>query len=490
MENDPAKSPAAPQTEPVFTGQASAQPPPLPAGFKGPLPSLPRPSGFAGPNPQAPVTGNSPTWPDENVTPGRSWPFQVLDWFGKAYHWCCGLLGLVLCLAIAAVLPLLQFLVLGYFLEVSSRIARTGKIRSGFVGFEQAAKLAGILVGTWLMLWPITLLGTWYEAARLIDPDSETTLGYSRLYRTGTSLILAHILAAWFCGGKLRHFFWPLIAPFALGIWVARKMANSILFRPLLDTTLGRVAPRLVNDLCNAQPVSDWLLPAIIWKYLRSGKLFSGARDGVWNFLQELHLPHLFWLGIRCFAGTLIWLAVPVSTMVFSARSVDGVALLTGFLGIVSFALVATWLPLLQVHFAVENRFSALFELRAARETFRRAPLRHLLTVGATFIFSLPLFLLKIERIFPELLFLPAIVFILFMLPIRFISGWTYLHAQLATRRSSLWFRWPFWTLQLFLAFAFAGFVYLMRFVIWTGAAGLFDQHAFLVPSPFVEWPF
>lgn len=420
----------------------------------------------------------------------RSLPFRVVAAVGQFVHWTIGLFGLIFCLAIAAVIPLFQFMALGYFFEVTARIRNQGRVRAGFVGLDQAARLSSIIIGTWLLLWPITLLGTWWEASYLIDPLSETTRNLRTLQIVGTVLILAHILAAWFCGGHLRYFFWPVVAPFAFAIWLLRRTANSKIVRPVLDGTLGRVSPALVEDLCRAKPVTDWFLPAILWKSFRSGKLFSRARDGVWNFVLEMKLPYLFSVGLRGFVGTMLWLAIPVTIMIVSAKTVDGAAVLTGLAGIISFGLVATWLPILQAHFASENRFAAMFELRVARETFRRVPIRYLTMLLATFVFALPLFLLKVEKIFPELLFLPAIVFILFMLPTRFIAGWTYLKACQAEQRARLLVRWPTWLVQLALAFTFAGFVFLMRFVIWTGAAGLFDQHAFLIPAPFTEWPF
>lgn len=420
----------------------------------------------------------------------RSLPFRLAGWISGTVHWLFGLFGILFCVAIAAVIPLMQFMSLGYLLEVSGRIRRHGSIRAGFVGFDQAARLAGIIIGTWLLLWPITLLGMWWEASFLIDPLSQTTRNLRVLQIVGTVLILGHILASWFCGGKLRYFFWPIVAPFAFGVWLVRRFANSRLMRPILNSTVGRLSPRFVEELCQVKPISDWFLPAIVWKSIRAGDFLSRSRDGVWNFILEMKLPYLFWLGLRGFVGTIIWLAIPVTIMIVSARSVDAIAVLTGLAGVISFAIVSTYLPILQAHFATENRFSALFELRVARETFRRAPIRHLITLLATYVFALPLFLLKVEKIFPELLFLPAIVFVTFMLPMRFIAGWTYLKACEAKNLSTLWFRWPAWSIQLALAFVFAGFAFLMRFVVWSGAAGLFDQHAFLVPAPFVEWPF
>lgn len=427
---------------------------------------------------------------DRRTRTDRSFPFRVGDWMGRRLHWLFGLFGIILCVATAAVMPLFQFMALGYLLEVSGRIRRRGTIRAGFVGFDQAARLASIMIGTWILLWPVTLLGTWWEASWLIDPDSETTRRLRVLQFVGTGLILAHIIAAWFCGGKMRYFFWPLVAPFAFAVWGLRRLTRSPIFRPLLDLTIGRISPRFVSDLGAARPIADWFLPAIIWKSIRRGEFWGRARDGVWDFVLEMKLPYLFWLGLRGFMATLIWLAIPVTIMIVSARSVDAVAVLTGTLGVISFAWVSMHLPILQAHFAAENRWGAMFELSVARESFRRVPVRYLITLLATYVFALPLFLLKIEKIFPELLFLPALVFVAFMLPMRWIAGWTYLQACRSPRRASLWFRWPAWLVQLTLALAFAGFAFVMRFVIWSGAAGLFEQHAFLVPAPFVEWPF
>ncbi|MEC9094767.1 MAG: DUF4013 domain-containing protein [Planctomycetota bacterium] len=419
-----------------------------------------------------------------------SFPFRIVGGIGHAFHWCFGLFGILFCLGIAAVIPLLQFMALGYFFEVSARIRNQQSIHAGLIGFDKAAKLAGIIIGTWFLLWPVTLLGTWWEASFLIDPLSQTTRSLGWVHLVGTLLILAHIVAAWFCGGKLRYFFWPIVAPFALVIWILRKAANAKRLRPLLENTIGRFSPQFTEDVCMTKPLSDWFLPAILWKSFRSRQLFAKARDGVWHFTLDLKLPDLFWLGVRGFIGTIIWLLAPVAVMIISATTVDVAAILTGLVGVILFALVATYLPILQAHFASENRFAAIFELRVARETFKRVPIRHLVLLLAIFVFALPLFLLKIEKIFPELLFLPAIVFITFMLPTRFLSGWTYLSACRKEKQASLWVRWPVWILQLGLALTFAGFVFLMRFVTWTGAGGLFDQHAFLIPAPFVEWPF
>ena len=49
-----------------------------------------------------------------------------------------GLISLVLGLSILAALPVAQFLSLGYFLESSARVARSGRLRDGLIGVRPA----------------------------------------------------------------------------------------------------------------------------------------------------------------------------------------------------------------------------------------------------------------------------------------------------------------------------------------------------------------
>ena len=55
------------------------------------------------------------------------------------------------------------------------------------------------------------------------------------------------------------------------------------------------------------------------------------------------------------------------------------------------------YLPFLQTHFASQNRFGAMFELRAVRRVFARAPIAFFVAIFVTLLFALPLYLLKIE---------------------------------------------------------------------------------------------
>ena len=136
-----------------------------------------------------------------------------------------------------------------------------------------------------------------------------------------TVLTFVHILTACARGGRLRHFLWPVGIPF----WLVRG--------------------------------------------LRPGGLYAEARDGFWDFVAALRLPYYFRLGLVGFLGTLVWLVVPASLIAASGRYP-----VLGFLGAFLLAFVAPSLPFLQVRYAVEGQVGALFSLRSIRERFRRAP--------------------------------------------------------------------------------------------------------------------
>src|SRR5262245_39482409 len=56
-----------------------------------------------------------------------------------------GLVALVVGLAVLAAIPVLQFLSLGYLLEAGGRVARSGRLRDGWIGVRTAARLGGVV---------------------------------------------------------------------------------------------------------------------------------------------------------------------------------------------------------------------------------------------------------------------------------------------------------------------------------------------------------
>lgn len=368
---------------------------------------------------------------------GTGWTVGgVVRGVGSGVEWLFGLASMIGLLAVLATFPLLQFMSLGYLLEVSGRIGRSGRFRDGFVGIRKAARLGSVVLGTWLVLWPIRLISDLWYTAQLIDENSFASRSWRVALVLTTLLLFVHLAWALFRGGKLRHFFWPA---------------------PL------RFARRVVQ-----------------------GGMYVEARDRLWEFVAGLRLPYYFWLGVRGFVGAAAWLFFPVVMLVGAFHTSNGVAVLAGLLGILTLPIVVLYLPFLQAQFASEGRLVAMFDLGGVRRAFQRAPLAFWIAQAATLLFALPLYLLKIEFVEREVAWLPSLVFVLFILPARLLTGWAVGRGR--HREQPRWWpvRWVsrFGMIPLVLFYVF--FVYLSQYVSWHGSYSLFEQHAFLLPVPFL----
>jgi len=423
----------------------------------------------------------------------RSLPVKLWGWLCSGIEWLFGLASVIAGLALLASIPIAQFLSLGYLLEVSGRITRTGRLREGFIGVRPAARLGSILLGTWLMLWPIRLVSSYWRDAYLIDPNSGLTAAWRIGLLIFTAVMVGHILLAWSCGGKIRHFFWPLLAPFFFGMRMLRIIVSSNRLRPIVGPVVGTFSKRLLKDLTTVPPLTSWFPPAIFWANLRGGGLYATARDAVWDYAVNLRAHYFFWLGLRGFAGALTWLFVPVMMIVATTnlqlenqQAAQGLGGLAGFLGSALLAIVILYLPFMQAHFAAENRFVAMFELGTVRRMFQRAPIAFWFALLITLGFSLPLYLLKIEYVPRETVWLPSLVFVVFILPARMITGWALARAQKREQPRWFLFRWVarLGTLPLVAFYAFVAFF--TQFLSWYGSYSLFEQHAFLLPVPFL----
>jgi hypothetical protein len=345
--------------------------------------------------------------------------------------------------------------------------------------------LGGIVLGTWLSLIPVRLVsGFWYEA-HLIDPASQPTRFLRVLQTVMILLAVVHIGSVWMCGGKLRYFFWPIIAPFSFGIWFARRIAGASLFRRILSVTIGLVSPALVDDICNAKPINDWFVPALCWKRIRSGQLYRKSRDGVWDFATRLNLAYYFQLGLKGFLGSILWLLLPTSLLVTASYTEDGAAILSGLFGFIFAIPIFILLPFLQAHFATDGKLKRFLEVRAVFKNFGRAPFAHLIALLFALVLALPLFFLKIEQIPSELLWTLSVVFVMFSWPARLGVGWAYGRGAKRDCPCRWWIRYPVMLLAIPIALAFALILTLTRYVSWHGALSLFENHVFLLPAPF-----
>lgn len=361
---------------------------------------------------------------------------SVLRWMARSLEWLFGLASLIIGLAILATIPLLQILSLGYLLESSGRIVRSGRLRDGLVGVRTAARIGSLVAGTWLVLFPVRAVSSFYYSSLLINGSQGVTRGWWWAFVSLSLLTIIHILWAWFRGGRFRHFLWPA--------------------------------------------------PIQFIRRLQEGDVFQSARDRTLAFLVNLRPLHYFQLGFRGFVATLIWLVVPVTLMGMTSRWPEPWGPLASIVGSLGLATILLYLPFLQTRFAASGQWSDHFSVRRAREDFRRAPLAFWFALLATLALALPLYLLKAELVPREAAWLPSLVFVLFILPARLLTGWAVSRAARREQNRHWFFRWTSRFAMVPVVLTYVLVVYFTQYVSWYGTWSLYEQHAFLVPVPFL----
>jgi hypothetical protein len=345
-----------------------------------------------------------------------------------------GAAAVLVLVAACSVVPGLNVLSLGYLLHVSGTVARTGRLRDGFIGVRKASVIGSAAAGAWVVAWPARIVAGFWKDAEIVAPGSRVAAAWHAGLVLLTVLTLLHIVWACLRGGRWWHFLWP--APLKLLRWL--KSADS----------LGQV------------------------------------RTALRTYVIGLRLPFYFWLGLRGFAGALAWLVVPVGVLFAATRAPLGGAVALSLLGGLLLLLVVMHLPFLQARMACEDRFRAVFELREVRRLFTRAPLAFWMALLVTLLLAVPLYLLKIELTPRELAWLPALLFVAFIFPARLLTGWAMSRALRREEPRHGFWRWMARLGILPVALAYVLMVYLAPYLSWNGALSLLEQHAFLVPAP------
>lgn len=360
-------------------------------------------------------------------------PFLAVLWTIRVAF---GIVSLIVLLAILAAIPIVNFVVLGYLLEAEGQLARTGKLRWAIPLLSIAPRLGAIVLGVWLWLLPLRLLGNAAADARLIDPTGGPAVRLQFFTNALAALLVIHLCLALARGGSFGCFFRPL--------------KNAL-----------------------------WLL-----REFRRGGYFERAAEEIAAFVSGLRLRYHFWLGLRGFVGAFAWLFLP--TVLFAAANkTEGAPILITVLGGLLLIPVFSWLPFLQARFAAQNRLRAMFELRAVRRLSCRAPLAWLLATAAVYVLALPLYLLKIVLLPQDAMWLATLVFIVSIYPARLLTGWAYGRALRKDR--SAWFGMR-WLCRIAAVPLLAAYVFLLFFTQFIGQHGkgvLFEHHAFLLPVPF-----
>ncbi|MEO1618331.1 MAG: DUF4013 domain-containing protein [Planctomycetota bacterium] len=360
---------------------------------------------------------------------------------------CFNLVSLVVCLAVLAAIPVLQLLAFGYLLDVAGRLANGEKLRHSLPHFRAAGKIGLVATAVFLLALPVQLLAHWESVATLITPGSSQ----AALLRVGSFVAAAigvfYLAWALARGGRFWHFVWP---------------------QPL----------RLVRSAWRPSTYAD--LP-----------------DRLWDFTVSLELPRFFWLGLRGLIGSLVWLLPAMVIIAATRNGKTGVAGFVGASALFCLGVALMYLPMLQTHFAAENRLRALFEVRKVRRLFCFAPWAWLFAmIAGLMLFPIPLYLLKIEATPREVVWLPTLVFVAFILPSRLGFGLAMRRARrkwLASedlKPSGLWSGFSRWTARLTIPAVvgvYLAFVSLSQYTSWDGLQTWVQQHAVLIPIPFLN---
>src|SRR5262249_4053133 len=102
---------------------------------------------------------------------------------------------------------------------------------------------------------------------------------------------------------------------------------------------------------------------------------------------------------------------------------------------------------------------------------------------------AIPLYLLKIELVPRELAWIPSVFFIVSIFPARLLTGWAYGRAERMTSGNAF-IRCCGILIGLPLMVATSTFyviiLFFSQFTSWGGVWSLYQQHAFLLPVPFL----
>ncbi len=360
-------------------------------------------------------------------------PIRAFAWFVKTAF---GIVSLILMLAVIAAIPVVNFLALGYLLEVEGRVARTGKLRNAFLLLDVAPRFGSIALGIWLWVLPLRGIATMRGDVAFLDPDGNADRLLTAFAPFVAALVATHLCLALARGGSLSCF-----------------------FRPIKNIR--------------------WLM-----KRWHSGDYMAHATAGVQDLLLRLRLRHHFWLGVRGFAGAFIWLAIPTALFAM-ARPDNGGTIFLSIVGGVGLVVVFSWLPFLQARFAMTGQWRDMFDRRAIKQLYRKTPLAWFVAIATVYVMALPLYLPKVYLLPSDAMWLVTIVFIVTIYPARVLTGWVVYRAT--HRETTPWFGWR-WLSRTLTVPLLALYVFLLFFTPLIGEHGkgvLFEHHALLLPVPF-----
>jgi hypothetical protein len=370
--------------------------------------------------------------------------------------WMVGMSTLTAGLAALSSVPILQFISLGYLFDATGRIARSGRFRDGFIGYRSAARVGTVAIGLWLTLIPIRLFANFSHSALVVDPGGNPAIVLRFVLAIVTIALSLHATVAVYCGGRLRDFFYPFLIPYSILSLVWRR-----------------------------ESMRNWFPPVRIWSDFRGGILYQSAAERLWAFIEQLKLLPMFWIGLQGYLLTFVWIGLP--GLIMAGTLTGDVAAPLLFFGGVAMAIVVMYVPILQAHFAAERNWRAMLQWKEARALFTRAPFAMLVSITLTFTFAIPLYLAKLEATSRELTWIPNLLFIVSILPGRWVAGWAMARARRRKTQCHWLSRLVARVLIASVAVAYVVMISLAALNTWDGGWSLLRQHAFLIPAAFLE---
>jgi hypothetical protein len=275
--------------------------------------------------------------------------FRGMAWLIRSLF---GIASLILLLAVLAAIPVVNLLALGYLLEVEGRLARSGKLRDAFPLIDLAPRLGSIVLGVWAWVFPLRLLSHAAADARLIDPGSFSDVGLHLLVDVLAVLVTIHLCLALARGGSLWSFFGPVVLPVVVIVGAVLVLAFAKL--AIIALAIMALTTYLIHRR-NTVPwfvsrVKEWFLLPIVPLRGLIADLRRLATPGYWtdasvvvrDFFAGLRIRHHFLLGLKGYAGAMLWLVIPTALFA-TARKTEGGPLLVTLFGGFLLIIVLSW---------------------------------------------------------------------------------------------------------------------------------------------------
>jgi hypothetical protein len=345
-----------------------------------------------------------------------------------------GFAALIVGLAILATIPLLQFIALGYLLEVSVRIARTGRIRDAVPGLRRAARVGRMGFAIFIFLIPWLILRHLRDSAHLLGSVQSAQRFSMAMTIYGVLAGITFYWASW-RGARLVHFLWPA--------------------------------------------------PLRFIRHLQDGNSIWAAAVQVASAVARMPWGGYFRKGLRGFLIGLAWLAVPTGLFILAAAIEPEPGFVVAVCGGIALAYVAGYLPFLQLNATYSGDWRDGFRRKPVRDEFKRAPLLYAAAIFLTLAAAVPLYLLKAESIPRESYWLTSAIFIFTAFPARIVQGWALARSQRKTHPRPAMVTWGLRLCLIPITVLYALIVFLTQYTSWYGVWSLYEQHAFLLPIPF-----